>query len=135
MFTNLVPYHHAQQRLDLTKSRNGVLSHSRLSLGHHQVDVTIVVYIKGVPPTCYISSSTLHYNTTYKMPLAVTSATGKLGGGVLNAILENKLIDPKDLVICVSPTCTRFGFNALIFTARHPQIRKASVSMPSDPWV
>jgi hypothetical protein len=40
------------------------------------------------------------------MPLALTSATGKLGGGVLNAILENKLIDPQDLVICVSPTCT-----------------------------
>lgn len=40
------------------------------------------------------------------MPLALTSATGKLGGGVLNAILENRLIDPKDLVICVSPIRT-----------------------------
>lgn len=44
------------------------------------------------------------------MPLAVTSATGKLGGGVLNAILENKLIDPQDLVICVSlPLYIRFS--------------------------
>jgi hypothetical protein len=40
------------------------------------------------------------------MPLALTSATGKLGGGVLKAILENKLIDPKELVICVCSTCT-----------------------------
>jgi uncharacterized protein YbjT (DUF2867 family) len=34
--------------------------------------------------------------------LALTSATGKLGSAVLNAILDNNLIDPKDLVICVS---------------------------------
>jgi hypothetical protein len=33
--------------------------------------------------------------------LALTSATGKLGGAVLNAILDNKLIDPKELVVCV----------------------------------
>lgn len=33
--------------------------------------------------------------------LALTSATGKLGGAVLNAILENKLINPKDLIVCV----------------------------------
>jgi hypothetical protein len=33
--------------------------------------------------------------------LAVTSATGKLGSAVLNAILDNKLIDPKELVVCV----------------------------------
>jgi hypothetical protein len=36
-----------------------------------------------------------------KMTIALTSATGKLGGGVLNDILENKLIDTKELVICV----------------------------------
>jgi hypothetical protein len=36
-----------------------------------------------------------------KMTIALTSATDKLGGGVLNDILENKLIDPKELVICV----------------------------------
>jgi hypothetical protein len=35
------------------------------------------------------------------MVLALTSATGKLGGAVLNAILANKLIDPKELVVCV----------------------------------
>lgn len=33
--------------------------------------------------------------------LALTSATGKLGSAVLNAILENNLIEPKNLVICV----------------------------------
>lgn len=45
------------------------------------------------------------------MTVALTSATGKLGGAVLNAILENQLIDPKELVICASRTslspCTR----------------------------
>jgi hypothetical protein len=35
--------------------------------------------------------------------IALTSATGKLGGAVLAAILENKLIDPKELLVCVSP--------------------------------
>jgi hypothetical protein len=33
--------------------------------------------------------------------LALTSATGKLGSAVLNAILDNNLIDPKELVVCV----------------------------------
>lgn len=33
--------------------------------------------------------------------LALTSPTGKLGGAVLAAILENNLIDPQDLVVCV----------------------------------
>jgi hypothetical protein len=33
--------------------------------------------------------------------LALTGATGKLGGAVLNAILEHKLIDTKELVVCV----------------------------------
>ena len=36
--------------------------------------------------------------------LALTSATGKLGGAVLNAILDNALIDPSELVVCVSPS-------------------------------
>lgn len=35
------------------------------------------------------------------MTIALTSATGKLGGAVLHAILENKLIDTKELVVCV----------------------------------
>jgi hypothetical protein len=34
--------------------------------------------------------------------LALTSATGKLGSAVLNAILDNNLISTKDLVVCVS---------------------------------
>jgi hypothetical protein len=33
--------------------------------------------------------------------IALTSATGKLGSAVLAAILDNKLIDPKELVVCV----------------------------------
>jgi len=41
-----------------------------------------------------------HTHSTPRM-LALTSATGKLGGAVLNAILDNKLIDPKELVVCV----------------------------------
>jgi hypothetical protein len=35
------------------------------------------------------------------MTIALTSATGKLGGGVLNDILENNLIDTEELVVCV----------------------------------
>jgi len=35
--------------------------------------------------------------------LALTSATGKLGSAVLAAILDNKLIDPSELIICVRP--------------------------------
>ncbi|KAF9698281.1 hypothetical protein EKO04_003884 [Ascochyta lentis] len=44
------------------------------------------------------------------MTIALTSATGKLGGAVLNAILENELIDPKELVVCTStdPKDSRF---------------------------
>lgn len=38
---------------------------------------------------------------TEKMAIALTSPTGKLGGGILNAVLENKFLDPKDLVVCV----------------------------------
>lgn len=33
--------------------------------------------------------------------LALTSATGKLGSAVLSAILDNNLISPKELVVCV----------------------------------
>lgn len=36
--------------------------------------------------------------------LALTSATGKLGSAVLSAILDNNLLDPKELVVCVRPT-------------------------------
>lgn len=38
--------------------------------------------------------------------LALTSPTGKLGGAVLAAILDNNLIDSKDLVICVRALMT-----------------------------
>ncbi|TLD20189.1 NAD(P)-binding protein [Venturia nashicola] len=43
--------------------------------------------------------------------LALTSPTGKLGGAVLAAILDNNLIDPKDLVLCTSsdPQSSRFS--------------------------
>ncbi|KAH9875310.1 hypothetical protein J1614_004802, partial [Plenodomus biglobosus] len=42
--------------------------------------------------------------------IALTSATGKLGSAVLAAILDNKLIDPQNLVVCTStnPSDTRF---------------------------
>jgi uncharacterized protein YbjT (DUF2867 family) len=33
--------------------------------------------------------------------IALTSATGKLGGAVLDAILKNNLISPSELVVCV----------------------------------
>jgi hypothetical protein len=39
--------------------------------------------------------------THFNMKIALTSATGKLGGAVLSAVLDNKLIDPKELVVCV----------------------------------
>jgi len=82
----------------------------------------------------WLNISVQYIYTNYKMPLAITSATGKLGGGVLNAILENKLIDPKDLVICVSPTCCISSFQSAHTAARHLQTPKASVSMLSAPW-
>ena len=42
------------------------------------------------------------------MSIALTSATGKLGSAVLQAILDNELIDPAELVVCVcsSQICT-----------------------------
>ncbi|KAF2116605.1 hypothetical protein BDV96DRAFT_518639 [Lophiotrema nucula] len=42
--------------------------------------------------------------------IALTSATGKLGSAVLNAILENNLIDTKELVVCTSsdPSASKF---------------------------
>lgn len=36
------------------------------------------------------------------MKIALTSATGKLGSAVLNAILDNNLTEPENLVVCVS---------------------------------
>ncbi|KAF2462961.1 NAD(P)-binding protein [Lindgomyces ingoldianus] len=43
--------------------------------------------------------------------LALTSATGKLGSAVLNALLDNNLIDAKELVVCTSsePTASKFA--------------------------
>jgi hypothetical protein len=67
------------------------------------------------------------------MPLALTSATGKLGGGVLKAILENKLIDPKELVITVCFNLHIFPTYCPNAAARHLQTRKASVLIPSAP--
>ncbi|KAF1996207.1 NAD(P)-binding protein [Amniculicola lignicola CBS 123094] len=45
--------------------------------------------------------------------IALTSATGKLGSAVINAILDNKLIDPKELVICTSSNPEGEQFSAL----------------------
>ncbi|KAF2629527.1 NAD(P)-binding protein [Macroventuria anomochaeta] len=56
------------------------------------------------------------------MTIALTSATGKLGGAVLNAILENKLIDPRELVVCTSsdPSDSHFdGLRSQSITLRH----------------
>ena len=39
--------------------------------------------------------------------IALTSATGKLGSAVIDAILETNLISPQELVVCVSPTNPR----------------------------
>jgi hypothetical protein len=41
--------------------------------------------------------------------LALTSATGKLGKAVVDAVLENKLIDPAELVVCVSQPTDHFN--------------------------
>jgi hypothetical protein len=61
--------------------------------------------------------------------LALTSATGKLGGAVLNAILDNKLIDPKDLVVCVRTFLSLFPTSSNITTSDllRPQHRQTSV--------
>ncbi|KAJ4355978.1 uncharacterized protein N0V89_004003 [Didymosphaeria variabile] len=45
--------------------------------------------------------------------LALTSATGKLGSAVLNAILINKLIEPPELVVCTSSDPLDKRFDAL----------------------
>ncbi|KAF2636489.1 NAD(P)-binding protein [Massarina eburnea CBS 473.64] len=45
--------------------------------------------------------------------IALTSATGKLGSAVLNAIIDNRLIDPKELVVCTSSNTSDSRFNAL----------------------
>ncbi|KNG50127.1 nad(P)-binding protein [Stemphylium lycopersici] len=61
--------------------------------------------------------------------LALTSATGKLGGAVLDAILEHKLIDTKDLVVCTSsdPTSSRFShLHASSITVRQANFNDAS---------
>ncbi|KAF1851961.1 NAD(P)-binding protein [Cucurbitaria berberidis CBS 394.84] len=45
--------------------------------------------------------------------LALTSATGKLGSAVLNAILDNALINPTELVVCTSTSPSNDQFNHL----------------------
>ncbi|KAJ4313446.1 hypothetical protein N0V94_006933 [Neodidymelliopsis sp. IMI 364377] len=62
--------------------------------------------------------------------IALTSATGKLGGAVLNAILENKLVDPKQLVVCTSTDPKDSRFDSL-----HSQaitVRQANFDDPSS---
>jgi uncharacterized protein YbjT (DUF2867 family) len=58
--------------------------------------------------------------------LALTSATGKLGSAVLNAILDNKLVDPKELVVCVSPELY------LLNIVTHTVIQQTSSSPDAD---
>ncbi|KAF2201689.1 NAD(P)-binding protein [Delitschia confertaspora ATCC 74209] len=53
--------------------------------------------------------------------LALTSATGKLGSAVLNALLENNLIDPAKLVICTSSDVNESKFDA--FKAKGCRVR------------
>jgi uncharacterized protein YbjT (DUF2867 family) len=47
------------------------------------------------------------------MTIALTSATGKLGGAVLEAILENSLIALKELVVCVRSSQSSFSIRLL----------------------
>ncbi|KZM18936.1 uncharacterized protein EKO05_0006679 [Ascochyta rabiei] len=64
------------------------------------------------------------------MTIALTSATGKLGGAVLNAILENNLIDPKELIVCTStdPEDPRFDY----LRSQSITIRQANFDDPSS---
>ncbi|KAF1966204.1 NAD(P)-binding protein [Bimuria novae-zelandiae CBS 107.79] len=47
------------------------------------------------------------------MSITLTSATGKLGSAVLDAILDNKLVDPAQLVVCTSSDTQDKRFDAL----------------------
>ncbi|KAH7392667.1 hypothetical protein BKA66DRAFT_412553 [Pyrenochaeta sp. MPI-SDFR-AT-0127] len=62
--------------------------------------------------------------------LALTSATGKLGGAVLNSILENKLVDPKNLVVCTSSNPSEDKFNHL--RNQDITLRYANFDQPSS---
>ncbi|KAJ4410421.1 hypothetical protein N0V91_001907 [Didymella pomorum] len=64
------------------------------------------------------------------MTIALTSATGKLGGAVLNAILENKLIEPKELVVCTSSDPSASRFDPL--RAQSITLRQANFDDPSS---
>ncbi|KAI4850368.1 NAD(P)-binding protein [Aureobasidium sp. EXF-8845] len=64
------------------------------------------------------------------MTIALTSATGKLGGGVLNDILEHKLIDTKELVICTSSDPEGSRFDAL--RAQNIELRQANFNDASS---
>ncbi|KAI8934794.1 hypothetical protein NX059_008479 [Plenodomus lindquistii] len=61
--------------------------------------------------------------------IALTSATGKLGSAVLAAILDNKLIDPKDLVVCTSSDTSDARFQSL--RDQNITIRHADFDTPS----
>jgi uncharacterized protein YbjT (DUF2867 family) len=62
--------------------------------------------------------------------LALTSATGKLGGAVLHAILENNLIDPKHLVVCTSSNPHDPKFEPL--HAKSIPVRNANFDHPAS---
>ncbi|KAF2036235.1 NAD(P)-binding protein [Setomelanomma holmii] len=61
--------------------------------------------------------------------IALTSATGKLGSAVLAAILDNNLIDPKELVVCTSsdPSSHKLQhLHAQSITVRHADFNSTS---------
>lgn len=62
--------------------------------------------------------------------LALTSPTGKLGGAVLNAILENELVDHKDLVVCTSSSPQDPKFESL--HAKDIPVRNANFDNPDS---
>ena len=59
--------------------------------------------------------------------IALTSATGKLGSAVLSAILDNKLIDPKELIVCVGTNISLKIESLIGGLLRHHRTRKTHV--------
>ncbi|KAF1917039.1 hypothetical protein BDU57DRAFT_517487 [Ampelomyces quisqualis] len=79
--------------------------------------------------TIFTVSRTSSENKTFKMgKIALTSATGKLGSAVLNAILENNLIDPSDLIVQTSSPLTSSKLQSL--RAQNLTLRHADFDNP-----
>jgi len=62
--------------------------------------------------------------------LALTSATGKLGSAVLSALLDNRHINPKELVVCTSSNLSSSKLDAL--REKKLTIRHADFDNPSS---